>query len=159
MKDIAIADREFLLLFFVNHLFLYGLFLQVMDPVNLVGGKNLNLLLVDPFCSSISFSNSLLASSNVVNILKQFNYHSKLNCRIHTICGTWTCDSSRREWNYEPASFENSICNIIYVSCSSIALTPRFIQFCISLGDLTSAEDDYCIENVKMNDVHRLKNI
>ncbi|KAJ6704669.1 GLUCAN ENDO-13-BETA-GLUCOSIDASE BG1-RELATED-RELATED [Salix purpurea] len=52
-----------------------------------------------------------------------------------------------REWNYEPASFENSICNIINVSCSSLALTPRFIQFCISLGDLTSAEDDYRIEN------------
>jgi hypothetical protein len=59
MKDIAIVDQEFLLLLFLNHLFLYGLFLQVMDPVNLLGGKNLNLLVVDPFCSKISFSNSL----------------------------------------------------------------------------------------------------
>lgn len=37
MKDIAIVDQEFLLLLFLNHLFLYGLFLQVMDPVNLPG--------------------------------------------------------------------------------------------------------------------------
>ncbi|CAK7339126.1 unnamed protein product [Dovyalis caffra] len=104
----------------------------VMDPVNLLGGENLNLL---------------VALSKLVNILKQFNCHSDLEWRIYIACGTWTCESSRREWNYEHACFENSISNISSGSCSSLALTPGSFQFCILLGDLTSAEDHQLIEN------------
>jgi hypothetical protein len=112
-----------------------------MDPVNLPGGENLNLLAVDPFCTKLFIVIHLLSA------LKQFNYHAELKWRIYNNCGTWTRDSSRRECDCEPASFKNSVSNISSVSCSSLALTPRSIQFCILLVVSTSGEDHSLTEN------------
>ncbi|KAJ6961209.1 LOW QUALITY PROTEIN: hypothetical protein NC652_000183 [Populus alba x Populus x berolinensis] len=80
-------------------------------------------------------------------VMDPFNYHAELKWRIYNNCGTWTRDASRRERDYEPASFKNSVSNISSVSCSSLALTPWSIQFCILLGVSTSAEDHSLTEN------------